>query len=75
MGAYEFDPGVPFITRVVLTPTGLRLEWPATALGSRLQRTASLTNPVWQDVPVSETATTVTLPLTNASEFFRLVKP
>jgi len=77
MGAYEFDPAVPLIiiTRVALTPSDLRLEWPVTALGSKLQRTTSLQNPLWQDVPGSETATSVTVPVANAAEFFRLVKP
>ena len=75
MGAYEFDPGLLLELNVALTPTGLRLEWPVTALGSKLQRTASLTNPVWQDVPGSETATTITIPVTDTAEFYRLVKP
>jgi len=75
MGAYEFDPGLPLSLTVALTPTGLRLDWPATALGSKLQRTATLANPVWQDVPGSETAITITLPVADAAEFFRLMKP
>ncbi len=53
----------------------MRLDWPAPALGAKLQRTVTLTNPVWQDIPGSETATTVTLPLANAAESLRLVKP
>ncbi len=75
MGAYEFDPGVLLRLSVALTPSGLRLEWPVTALGSRLQRTTSLQNPLWQEVPGSETATSATLPVANAAEFYRLVKP
>ena len=75
MGAYEFDPGVLLRLSVALTPAGPRLEWPVTALGSKLQRTSSLTDPVWQDVLGSETATTVTVPAVNATEFFRLMRP
>ncbi len=75
MGAYEFDPGVLLRLSVALRPSGLRLEWPATALGAKLQRTSSLTNPAWQNVPGSETAITVTLPLGDLMEFFRLVRP
>jgi len=74
MGAYEYDPGPSLRLVGALTPSGLRLVWPATALGARLQRTANLTNPSWQDVPGSETATTITLPATNTAEFFRLIK-
>lgn len=74
MGAYEYDPMIPFITRAVLTPEGMRFEWLATALGSTLQHSVTLNPPDWQDVPGSEAATTVTVPVTNASEFFRLVK-
>ena len=44
MGAYEFDPGVLLRLSVALTPAGLRLEWPVTALGAKLQRTTSLPN-------------------------------
>ncbi len=75
MGAYEFDLGVLLRLSVALTPAGLRLEWPATALGSKLQRTASVSQPLWQDVPESESETTITLPVADAAEFFRLVKP
>ena len=74
MGAIEFDPTVPFITRVVLTPEGLRIEWQATAIGATLQHSATLNPPAWQDVPGSETVTTVTVPVTQAQEFFRLLK-
>ena len=73
MGAYEYDPGPSLRLVGALTPSGLRLVWPATALAARLQRTASLTNPVWQDVPGSETATTVTVPGADKTEFFRLM--
>ncbi len=72
LGAFEFDPTVPFITRFALTPAGLQIEWPATALGATLQRAASLRSPAWQDVPGMETVSTFTLPITQQREFFRL---
>ena len=53
----------------------LVLSWNRPAAGMRLQRATSLTNPTWQDVPNSENASLVRLPLTDAAAFFRLVKP
>jgi len=43
--------------------------------GFMLQRTASLSNPQWSEVPGSQGQTAVQLPLTNSNEFFRLAKP
>ena len=76
MGAFEFDPVAPLvlINSVTLTAEGLRIEWLATAIGATLQRSATLNPPAWQDVPGSETVTTVTVPVTRAREFFRLMK-
>lgn len=75
IGAYELDPRIPFISEVVLTPNGLHLGWSTFVLGSTLQRSASLTNPLWQDVPGSDGTTSVTVPMLNDVEFFRLRRP
>ena len=75
MGAFEFDPrSLPTLT-VTLAPDGLRLEWPVAVLGSRLQRTTPLTNPVWQDVPGSAHVNSIGLPVDDTAGFFRLVQP
>lgn len=75
MGAFEFDPrSVPLLT-VTLARDGLRLEWPTTVLGSGLQRTTTLTNPVWQDVPGSASVNSIVLPVADSTAFFRLVQP
>jgi hypothetical protein len=53
--------------------TELRLSWLG-GPGIRLQRTTSLSNPDWQDVPTSEGASGVRLPLPGAASFFRLIR-
>ena len=45
------------------------------ATGFILQRTASLADPDWSDVPGSENQSGIELPVGNGSEFFRLVRP
>ncbi|MBI2926480.1 MAG: hypothetical protein HYY24_12365 [Verrucomicrobia bacterium] len=52
----------------------LRLSWDG-APGIKLQTTPSLTAPNWQDVPGTDGASSVELPLTDPSAFFRLIKP
>ena len=42
--------------------------------GISLQRTTSLTETLWQDVPGTEGQTSVSLPATDATTFFRLFK-
>jgi hypothetical protein len=77
MGAYEFDrlAVLPGFIPVRLAAGGASLQWNNAATGFKLQRTASLTSPNWQDVPGSQAVNTLTLPLITGTEFFRLVKP
>ncbi|MGH7972215.1 MAG: hypothetical protein ACREIC_26175, partial [Limisphaerales bacterium] len=77
MGAYEFDrlAVLPGFSAVRPVPGGLSLQWNNAATGFKLQRTGNLTSPNWQDVPGSQAVNTLTLPLTNGTGFFRLVKP
>ncbi len=56
-------------------PGGLSMQWNNAAKGFKLQRTDNLASPNWQDVPGSQTVNTLTLPLGNGTEFFRLLKP
>jgi hypothetical protein len=53
----------------------LVLSWAAAAIGLRLQRTAGLVNPDWQDVPDSETTNRVLVSVLTGHSFFRLVEP
>jgi hypothetical protein len=65
--------GPPAFSQIEALPTGaLRLTWSQAAKGMTLQRSASLVNPQWQDIPGSETVTQVALPLSGQSAFFRL---
>ncbi|MBI3417875.1 MAG: putative Ig domain-containing protein [Verrucomicrobia bacterium] len=66
---------LPAFTHVVVSTTGLELRWNDAARGMKLQQAPTLTNPVWQDVPGSETTNTITLHIAGSSAFFRLVKP
>jgi hypothetical protein len=52
----------------------LRLSWKGRP-GIRLQQSATLTNPGWQDVPGSDGVSQLDLPLDAAGAFFRLIKP
>jgi hypothetical protein len=58
----------------LLSPEGLALSW-AGGPGIKLQKTTSLTNPNWQDVPGSEGVSQIELPCAEAAAFFRLVEP
>ena len=51
----------------------VRLSW-IRRPGLGLQKATSLTNPVWEDIPLAEGQTSITLPATDSSAFFRLVK-
>lgn len=55
-------------------PGQIRFTWNG-GPGIRLQKSPSLSSPVWQDVPDTEGASGVTLPASDASAFFRLAKP
>ncbi|MBI2948894.1 MAG: xanthine dehydrogenase family protein molybdopterin-binding subunit [Verrucomicrobia bacterium] len=52
----------------------LRLTWNG-GPGVKLQKSASLNNPVWQDVPDTDGRSSVSLPLADGAAYFRLVKP
>jgi len=58
----------------MLDGDGLRLSWLG-APGIRLQRATSLSDRDWQDVPDSEGLSSLRLSRTNASVFFRLLRP
>ncbi len=73
IGAYEYDPTVPIITQASITPAGLTIQWNATAIGAKLQRATSLTQPDWVEMFGSEKTNRVVLPIYSGNEFFRLV--
>jgi isoquinoline 1-oxidoreductase len=52
----------------------VRLSW-LRRPGLRLQKATSLTNPVWEDIPLAEGQSSISLPATEPSAFFRLMKP
>jgi fibronectin type 3 domain-containing protein len=54
---------------------GLQFSWPGDHTGWRLQMNTSLSTTNWQDVPGTEEANAVSIPLTNGNAFFRLVYP
>lgn len=64
----------PAITSLSINTESLFLIWDF-APGFVLQRTASLTNPQWSDVPDSEGQTGLQLQITNGIGFFRLARP
>jgi hypothetical protein len=70
---FEISP-VLRLNRPLLSGNTLTLSWNGGA-GIKLQKTASLTNPIWQDVEGSEGASQLELPRTEAAAFFRLIQP
>ena len=56
------------------TENGLTLSWNG-GPGIRLQKTASLGDSLWQDVPGTEAQSTFILPLVDGNSFFRVIKP
>lgn len=73
LSVYEISDR-PAITSLSINADSLVLTWDFSP-GFMLQRTASLSNPQWSEVPGSQGQTAVQLPLTNSNEFFRLAKP
>ncbi len=61
------------LRRIQRSGDRIHLEWEA-ALGWRLQRSGSLAEPQWSDVPETEGASDVTLPIGGPQQFFRLVR-
>jgi hypothetical protein len=62
------SPSVPSITRV---GDHVLLRWNG-APARKLQRSLSLANPNWTDVPGSEGRSSISLPIDTGNEFFRL---
>lgn len=69
-------PEIPIyrFTSLIFTYGNVQLEW-TSAPGFVLQQTPILTNPDWQIVAGSQNTNRITIPVTNASGFFKLVKP
>jgi hypothetical protein len=63
----------PLLAPVISAGT-VTLTW-GTPSSVRLQKATNLTSPTWEDVAGSEGTNTVSLPMTDATAFFRLVKP
>jgi hypothetical protein len=61
------------ITSIVRDGSNVTISWQAGAT-IKLRKTASLTNPVWEDVAGTLGAGSATLPLSGATGFYRLVK-
>jgi hypothetical protein len=53
----------------------LQFSWPGDHTGWRLQMNTDLSTTNWQDVPDSDAANYISIPLTNVNAFFRLVYP
>ena len=62
------------ITSITRTTNQISVAWNG-GPGLKLQRTTSLTNPNWTDVPGSEGKSQIQLPSDFGSEFYRLIKP
>jgi hypothetical protein len=73
-GLLIFEIIGPQITSVTRDGNRVALSWNS-APGLRLQRTASLIDPDWSDVPLAEGQSQATLPVGAENEFFRLTKP
>jgi len=76
VGLYSI-PDVPTgdlrITGIVRNGAEVVISWEA-APGVKLQKTPSLTNPNWQDVPGSAGASSVTEAATSAEAYYRLIR-
>ena len=73
--AFAKDTTIPLSLRLsVLTGNLLSLSWNG-GPGIKLQKTTTLTNPNWQDVDGSDGVSSINVPMSGGSEFFRLVKP
>ena len=52
----------------------IQLSWNG-GPGIKLQKTSTLLDPAWQDVPGTDGSSAVRLPLTDQAAYFRLIKP
>ncbi|MBI2926535.1 MAG: hypothetical protein HYY24_12640 [Verrucomicrobia bacterium] len=88
-GSFELSGGFLSLVAIIQTPGGpdlviqqtggdVRISWPAPSLGFVLQETAALGTVAWADASfaVSEIKgrKTVTLPASDGTRFFRLIK-
>ena len=62
------------ISIATASPGQTALSWTGGPL-VRLQSTSSLVNPIWQDVPATQGASSITLPIALNKQFFRLTGP
>ena len=67
----------PSDARLTIVRNGntLRISWPASATGYRLQGASSLTAPNWQDVASVDNCASVTIPGGGGAQFYRLINP
>ncbi len=65
---------IPRFTSITLTAGSIQLEW-TTAPGVAVYQAPSLSAADWEIVAGSQNTNRITIPVTNASGFFRLVKP
>ena len=66
-------PGTLKLKAPVLSGNTITLFWNG-GPGIKLQKTTSLANPSWQDVPGSDGLSSIELPRTDPTAFFRLLK-
>jgi hypothetical protein len=67
-------PDLPAFTTEELGGGQLTLFWNDTASGMRLQHTPSLTRPEWSDVPGTERANGISVPVSAQAGFYRLIR-
>ncbi|MEW6160701.1 MAG: hypothetical protein AB1813_24995, partial [Verrucomicrobiota bacterium] len=63
----------PFFTSVSLVPGGFNISWQPFG-PTKLQSSSNLSIPDWREIEVSEAASGLIVPPTNAHRFFRLFK-
>ncbi len=73
LAIYRITPQLK-LNAPVYDENGLSLTWLG-APGIRLQRTSSLSNPEWEDIPNTEGMNRLQWMDTNTTAFFRLVRP
>ena len=73
LAIYRLTPQL-FLQPPVRAGNVWRLSWLG-GPGIRLQQTASLSQRDWQDVPDTDGANSVLVPLSSADSFFRLIRP
>ena len=73
-GVHVLEMTLPRIASINRSGNQVILHWSG-APGVKLQRTSSLTNPIWSDVAGSENQSTFGVPIGTNSQFFRLISP